>query len=177
MSVQSEFAPADAPIAKMLFVILIIGQGLLALGFICLIAMTIIMIIPSGFRTELISDLPETLETSNLAGRCIASAIVFFGWFFVLHFLRRVVRAVVHGDPFLPENVSRLRLIWIIMAVTEIFHMAAIFINGSPSAAEGINVMRLDVRIGTWFFIFIIAAISEAFRYGAALRAEQELTI
>jgi hypothetical protein len=37
--------------------------------------------------------------------------------------------------------------------------------------------MRIDIRIGTWFFIFIIAAISEAFRHGAALRAEQELTI
>jgi len=37
--------------------------------------------------------------------------------------------------------------------------------------------MHLDIRVGTWFFIFIIAAISEAFRYGAALRAEQELTI
>jgi len=36
---------------------------------------------------------------------------------------------------------------------------------------------QLDIRLGTWFFIFVIVVISEAFRHGAALRAEQELTI
>jgi len=157
MLTETKFTPSDAPMAKMLSVILIFGQMLLVIGFICLIAMTLIMLIPSDFRTDFIADLPASLEPSTLAGRCLATAVVALGWFFVLHLLRRVVRAVIHGDPFLPENVSRLRTIWIVIAATEIFH--------------------LDIRVGTWFFIFIIATISEAFRHGAALRAEQELTI
>jgi len=92
-----------------------------------------------------------------------------------LKLLRGVVKAVIHGDPFLPENIARLRNIWVIFAVTEVFRMIASFvIGGSRQNADG---SHLDVQLGTWFFIFVIAVISEAFRHGAALRAEQELTI
>jgi len=62
MSVQSEFAPTDAPMAKMLFVILIIGQALMVIGFICLIAMAAIMLIPSDFRRA-------SLQTSQIVLR------------------------------------------------------------------------------------------------------------
>ena len=99
--------------------------------------------------------------------------------FFVLAVLRRVVAAVIHGDPFLPENVARLRNIWMIIAATEVFRMIAFFVMGGDgdTSCGSVDGSRLDIRVGTWFFIFIIAAISEAFRHGAALRAEQELTI
>jgi len=163
--------------AKLLSVILIIGQWILALGFICLILMAAFMLIPGDFRDDLIADLPSDLPSSTLAGRCLASAVVAIGWFFVLRWLRRVVRAVIHGDPFLPENVSYLRTIWITIAMTEIFRMIAMFVIGGAATGENVDVTRLDIRIGTWFLIFIVAAISEAFRHGAALRAEQELTI
>ena len=93
----------------------------------------------------------------------------------MLRLLRFVVSAVSQGDPFLPENVSRLRSIWIIIAGLEIFRMIVMFAIGGFS--EGIDGSRLDIRIPAWGFILIIAAISEAFRHGAALRAEQELTI
>jgi len=55
--------------------------------------------------------------------------------------------------------------------------MIAMFVIGGAATGENVDVTRLDIRIGTWFLIFIVAAISEAFRHGAALRAEQELTI
>lgn len=177
MSAETEFNVPDAPMAKLLSVILIFGQWILAIGFICLILMAALMLIPGGFRDELIADLPNSLPASTLAGRCLASAIVAVGWFFVLRWLRHVVRAVIHGDPFLPENVSYLRRIWITIAATEIFRMIAMFIIGGAAGSHDADVTRLDIRVGTWFLIFIIAAISEAFRHGAALRADQELTI
>jgi hypothetical protein len=177
MSAETEFTVPAAPMAKLLSVILIIGQWILAIGFVCLILMAALMLIPGDFRDGLIADLPSNLPASTLAGRCLASAVVAVGWFFVLRWLRRVVRAVIHGDPFLPENVSHLRRIWITIAATEIFRMIAMFIIGGAAGPEDVDVTRLDIRLGTWFLIFIIAAISEAFRHGAALRAEQELTI
>lgn len=177
MTLETEFETADAPMAKMLSVILIIGQWVLAIGFVCLLLMAALMLIPGEFRAGLIADLPDGLDPSTLAGRCLASAVVAVGWFFVLRLLRRVVTAVIHGDPFLPENVSRLRTIWIIIAATELFRMIAMFIIGGPDECANLDGSRLDIRVGTWFFIFIIAAISEAFRHGAALRADQELTI
>lgn len=178
MMTESEFeGPAGAPMAKLLSVILIIGQAVLGIGCVILLLMALIMVIPSGFRTELIQDLPESVRVSTFAVQCLAAAISAVAWFVVLHLLRRVVAAVIHGDPFLPENVSRLRTIWIIIAATEVFRMVATFLMGGTSDCVDVDVSRLDVRVGTWFFIFIIAAISEAFRHGAALRADQELTI
>jgi len=117
------------------------------------------------------------VQASTFAGQCLAAALSAVAWFVVLHLLRRVVSAVIHGDPFLPENVSRLRTIWMIIAATEVFRMIATFVLGGSSDCMNVDGSRLDVRVGTWFFIFIIAAISEAFRHGAALRADQELTI
>jgi len=130
MALETEFPPADAPMAKMLSVLLIVGQWLMVGIFILLIVMALIMLIPSNFRTSLISDLPASLETSTLAGRCLASAVVAVGWFFVLKLLRLVVKALIHGDPFLPKNVSRLRTIWIIIAASEVFRMATKFMMG-----------------------------------------------
>jgi len=118
---------------------------------------------------------PSQIEPLTLMWRCVTGLIVAVGWFFVLKLLRGVVNAVIHGDPFLPENIARLRNIWIIFAVTEVFRMIAIFFMGGTDGTETGSL--LGVRLGTWFLIFIIAAISEAFRHGAALRAEQELTI
>ena len=166
-------APSGAPMAKLLSVILIFGQIFLGIGFVAALIMATIMLIPSGFRTELIADLPESIRASTFAGQCLAAAVSAAAWFIVLRLLRRVVTAVIHDDPFLPENVSRLRTIWIIIAATEVFRMIVTFSMGGAN----IDGSRLDVRVGTWFFIFIIAAISEAFRQGAALRADQELTI
>ena len=178
MMTEPEFeGPAGAPMAKLLSVILIIGQAVLGIGCVILLLMALIMVIPSGFRTELIQDLPESVRVSTFAVQCLAAAISAVAWFVVLRLLRRVVAAVIHGDPFLPENVSRLRTIWIIIAATEVFRMVATFLMGGTSDCVDVDVSRLDVRVGTWFFIFIIAAISEAFRHGAALRADQELTI
>jgi len=111
------------------------------------------------------------LDPNVMLGRCLAAVIVVTGWFFVLRILHKVVLAIMHGDPFKLENIKRLRLIWLIMAATEFFHALAKFWLGPE------NGNMFEVNIGTWFFIFVIAAISEAFRHGAALRAEQELTI
>jgi len=163
--------------AKLLSVILIIGQVVLAIGCLASIIVGLIMVVPSGLRAELIRDLPESVQVSTFAGQCLAAAISAVAWFVVLHLLRRVVAAVIHGDPFLPENVSRLRTIWILIAATEIFRMIVTFMMGGSTECANVDGSRLDVRVGTWFFIFIIAAISEAFRHGAALRADQELTI
>lgn len=177
MMSDSEFEdPTGAPMAKLLSVILIIGQAVLAVGCVILLIMALIMVVPD-FRVHLIDELPETVRVSTFAGQCLAAAISAVAWFVVLHLLRKVVNAVIHGDPFLPENVSRLRTIWMIIAATEVFRMVATFIMGGSNDCANVDGSRLDVRIGTWFFIFIIAAISEAFRHGAALRADQELTI
>ncbi len=175
MSVETEFAPADAPMAKLLSVILIIGQWVLALSVILFLLSAILFSLPESMSLSIKADLADKLARTTIVGSLVSGAIVATSWFFVLRFLRQVVSTLIHGDPFSPENIARLRLILILIIATELIRIFSVFIFGSAGEAEGIK--RFDIRIGTWFFIFIIAAISEAFRFGAALRAEQELTI
>ena len=165
--------PQNAPMARVLSPLLMIGQWLCASGLVLVLLMAAFMAFPSGLRDNLLTHSPTVTTPATMMGKCLAGAVLAAGWFFVLKLLRQVVIAVVHGDPFLPENVARLRKIWIIFAIIEVFRMFAHLAFGENADAGSL----LDIRLGTWFFIFIIAAISEAFRHGAALRAEQELTI
>ena len=157
--------------ARMLSPLLMVGQWLCILCFVILMLAAAFMAFPSVFRESLLSHSPSPVDPATMMGLSMASAIAVVGWFFILKLLRKVVVAVVHGDPFLPENIARLRNIWIIFAVIEIFRMMTHLIF------DGDSGNLLDIRLGTWFFIFVIIVISEAFRHGAALRADQELTI
>lgn len=175
MTLETEFETADAPMAKMLFVILIIGQIVLAFWVCVCLAASVLFLLPETMIFSIKTELADNLGSSLILGELLSGAIVALGWFLVLHLLRKVASALVHGDPFLPENVSRLRLILLLIIATEVIRILKVFFLGM--AGDPTESMRIDIRIGTWFFIFIIAAISEAFRHGAALRAEQELTI
>lgn len=166
---------ARAPMAKLLSPMLVIGQWIFGFALVIFLFMALAMAVPSPLRDSLIEKAPTPIEPLALMWRCLIGLVVAAGWFFVLKTLRGVVKAVIHGDPFLPENIARLRNIWMIFAVTELFRMTAIFLMGGTENAETGSVY--GIRLGTWFFIFIIATISEAFRHGAALRADQELTI
>jgi len=159
MSVETEFAPTDAPVAKLLSVILIIGQVVAALAVIILLIATISVSLPETMNISIKTGLAEKLPETVIFGTLLSAVVIAVGWFFVLHFLRKVVRTLIHGDPFSsPENINRLRLILILIIATELVRIATVFFHGSAGETE--QVMRLDIRIGTWFFIFIIAAIS-----------------
>ena len=163
-----------SPMTRALSILLLIGQVLFAVALVIFLIMIIIVAIPGEFRDSTLALNETELDPTAMMKSCIAGAIVVAGWSCVLWIVRKVIQAIMHGDPFRPENVKRLRTIWLVMAGTEFFHILAKFLLSSDSSNDG---MIFEVNLSTWFFIFVIAAISEAFRHGAALRAEQELTI
>jgi len=59
---------------------------------------------------------------------------------------------------------------WIIIALAEILRI--IIVNLST-----VGEVTLDLRPGTWFVVFVVAALAEVFRHGAELRRDAELTI
>jgi len=163
---------------RLLSGLLMIGICLLAICCFILAAFGLFILIPSGLQDQFFaeidhSNLPSTSAT-GLAIACFGGAIVAGAWLFVLKILRKVVQTVIDGDPFVPENISRLRRIWVIIAAAEIFRMV---IHGMSSLQGNGGSADIDIRIGTWFLVFVIATLSEAFRYGAEMRREQELTI
>ena len=101
---------------------------------------------------------------------CLGSTIVAGIWLCVLLILKKIVRTLLGGDPFVVENISRVRLMWILIAASEVVRI--IFMNISMP-----DEIILDIRPGTWFAVFVVAALAEVFRHGAELRRDAELTI
>lgn len=161
------------PIAKGLNVLLIIAMGLMVMAIILFVAFGIILSSDNFIKSEFLLELAESGTRGtpkNAAIACFGGAFIASVWLFVLAILRKVVRTLLHGDPFIPENISRLRTIWIIIATSEIIRIIIVKLS---SAGE----METDIRIGTIFLVFVIAALSEVFRHGTELRRDAELTI
>jgi len=113
----------------------------------------------------------QTLVLSAFSGAIISGA-----FFFIAMLLKKLLATLLAGDPFVPENINRLRKIWIILAIAEAFRTIV-----SPMIAmmDPSNTMSfdLDIRFTSWFLVFVIATVAEVFRHGAELRQEQKLTI
>ena len=88
--------------------------------------------------------------------------------------LSKIVKTLLAGDPFVPENISRLRSIWIIIALAEVLRT---IIRVAAGLMGDNTEFTLDISAGTWFLVFVIAALSEVFRHGAELRRDAELTV
>lgn len=161
------------PVARGLNVLIIIAMIFIAIVVALLILCGFILMTDNAMS----ADITEKLANSGKNMAAQMYAVSFFGaavigaiWFFVLRILRKVVKTLLSGDPFVPDNISRLRMIWIVIALAEILRivMANLAMQGE---------ITLDLRPGTWFVVFVIAALAEVFRHGAELRRDAELTI
>ncbi|MEP6342761.1 MAG: DUF2975 domain-containing protein [Maricaulaceae bacterium] len=113
----------------------------------------------------------QTLILSTFSGALIAGAFIV-----IAYLLKRLLVTLITGDPFVPENINRLRKIWIILALTEAFRMVASTMITVMEPSDAMT-LDLDIRFTSWFLVFVIATVAEVFRHGAALRQEQQLTI
>ncbi len=178
-----EYAPQGSPFAKGLNVLL--GVAMLILIMVCLgmLIFGLCMFFDNGLKDMFFAELELTGNTPSapkLGLVFIAAAMMTAGYIFVVHMLRKIVGTLIAGDPFVPANISRLRSVWIVIAICELFRMTfrsvlSIEIN-SLNVAESVT-SSIDIRLGTWFLVFVIAALAEVFRHGAVLRRDQELTV
>ncbi len=116
------------------------------------------------------------ISRQTLMLSAFTSAIIAAAFFFIARLLKNLLKTLLDGDPFVPENIDRLRKIWIILALTEAFRMVARPMIAVMDPSDTMN-FDLDIRFTSWFLVFVIATVAEVFRYGAALRQEQKLTI
>lgn len=165
---------AASPISKSLHIMLMIVLTVLTISGLALTLVGLLMLAPSDLRNGLLSTVDDkgALPTPQLiALNCFAFALMSAAYIWVTLILRKIVKTLMSGDPFVPENISRLRRMWIILAVTEVFQMMvhAFIIQGEDG--------MIKIRLAAWFMVFVIAALSEVFRHGTELRQEQEFTV
>jgi len=101
----------------------------------------------------------------------------FGGFLLILRNLRKIFRTLTAGDPFRPENVSRLRAIGLILAVVTAGVWVAQGLVAARLAPGVMDSQGLGELLTPIFSVLVVFVLAEVFREGARLRRESELTI
>ncbi|MEE9273477.1 MAG: DUF2975 domain-containing protein [Robiginitomaculum sp.] len=111
---------------------------------------------------------------------CIGAFVAIGALLIIIKQLRRICHTLLLGDPFVPENARRLRIIWIAVAVAEAFRLLSGVIiphvHKTTQAAK-VSTVTLEPRFYVWFLVLALMVLAEVFREGTRLRYEQKLTI
>lgn len=107
----------------------------------------------------------------------IGAFIGYFGGFaLILRHLRRIFRTLTLGDPFHPDNVSRLKQVGYILAIVT----GGVWLGQSlvSRLVRGVMDPPSLFNLATpAFSVLVVFVLAEVFREGARLRRESELTI
>lgn len=122
---------------------------------------------------------PDTTVTlALLSFALIALTVVLV----VIFQFRKIFRTLAASEPFVRDNVRRIRIIAAIMIGAEIVRVIGLFLVSlflrSHLVTEGIAVRSaVDFRPGVLFAGLAFLVLGEVFRVGAELREEQSLTV
>lgn len=105
-----------------------------------------------------------------------AFAGYFGGFALILRHLRRIFHTLTLGDPFHPDNVSRLKQIGLILAVVTGGAWTGQMLV-SRLARGALDTPSIFDLATPAFSVLIVFVLAEVFREGARLRRESELTI
>jgi hypothetical protein len=105
----------------------------------------------------------------------IGTELNLIGLLVIVQRLRRIFGTLTAGDPFHPDNVRRLRVVALMLALLELgrYGFAAIhrfLLHETPPPSDNFNPTA-------WFAVLVVMVLAEVFREGARLRREAELTI
>ncbi len=119
--------------------------------------------------------LPLSLRGPILAAGLAGAAVYIAVLLFIIDRVRRIFLTLTAGDPFHPENVTRLQAIGFSLAALELISYA---INLTGWVFH--ELFRWDHSMfnpTAWFAVLVVFVLAEVFREGARLRREAELTI
>lgn len=104
----------------------------------------------------------------------IAAAVIVY---FVFRELLRMVESVRSGEPFIFENVSRLRAVaWALLAL-QLMDVAVAAIASAVSTEEIPLHMGGEVSIAGWLAVLLLFVLAHVFAEGSRMRADLEGTV
>jgi hypothetical protein len=169
------------PLLAIARVVLVVMQGLTAFGALaCMLAVPAIFIFRSQVEAELVSE-GVPLEAFTALALLIAMAGVAVTLiFWVARLLWQMVDTVRDGDPFVPENATRLsRMAWIMLTIQIIgfpISAAAIWLNNITEDGHAENVGD-GFSFSAILLVLILFILARVFRKGTEMREELEGTV
>ncbi|MBL4853429.1 MAG: DUF2975 domain-containing protein [Robiginitomaculum sp.] len=127
-----------------------------------------------------VESLKRSFEVTTPLMALVSSAsviVVALVFLIIVKQLRKICQTLVTGDPFVPENANRLRIIWIAVASGEVIRLASTIIISLVSKTTDNAVQAPDLRVYVWFMVLALIILAEVFREGARMRQEQKLTV
>ncbi len=112
-----------------------------------------------------------------IATTLLGADLYLIGSILIVGRLRRIFLTLIAGDPFDPDNVSRLRVIAVTLAAQEIGRYIFAPVARLATHANAHFHLTGSISLTAWFSVLVIAVLSEVFREGARLRGDAELTI
>jgi hypothetical protein len=115
------------------------------------------------------TDSLPALVAGLIGGLVVIPAIVY-----VCIQLRRILATLAEGDPFVPENASRLTRVAAAIAITQMLRIAVALIIGLS-----FDQTKLDFNLDliAWASVAALFILSQVFREGTRLRDEEKMTI
>ena len=128
-------------------------------------------------------DLPlvEMRSDGVPIGRLVAALVglmVFApGIAYVCAQLRRILSTLAEGDPFVPENATRLTRIAIAIGLIEIVRMCSVLVLAATvDLGEG-YVANININLAVWGAVVVLWILAQVFSEGTRLREEEKMTI
>jgi hypothetical protein len=162
-------------ILDVVFVALWVGVG----AAVALLALAALLL---SFNPDLLGQISVTAGGEEVNGRgpfltvgLLAVGLYMAGILVIVDRLRRIFSTLTAGDPFHPENVTRLRVVGLMLAMLEVGRYAVW--TASAWLFPGANEVEPNFSLTAWFSVLVVFVLAEVFREGARLRREAELTI
>jgi len=133
----------------------------------------------SGGSTEVsgIKALADGVMPGQLVIGLAGLAVVVPGVIFICLQLRRILLTLADGDPFVPENASRLSRVGIAIAAMELIRIATVMVVSTVPSLVGDEPPRLATQFILWISVAALFVLSQVFREGTRLREEEKMTI
>lgn len=127
-----------------------------------------------GVSVELADDVTPGMIASLLAVLCV----VMPGIIYICHQLRKILKTLADGDPFVSENSHRLTKIAATIALMEIGRMVAIICIRNLVEFDPVETAPdISISLVSWAGAVAFFVLSQVFREGTRLREDAKMTI
>jgi hypothetical protein len=154
----------------------------LALGLATVTGLLVAPFLPTNGDSVIVVDGREYDDLGRLlpaiATGLVGVLLYVIGLIAIIGRLRKIFETLTAGDPFRPENVTRLRFIGVVLAaLLGLGYLGPLALGALFPEALAEEDVDYSINLTSWFSVLVVFVLAEVFREGARLRHEAELTI